>query len=77
MTDATYLNYEDFEPITTTVTDLENHLSLPQFGLFTTNYTHATILELSTQLTVKDASNVTRNVGDVLSDLLTRVAALE
>ena len=74
---ATYLNYEDFEPITTTVTDLENHATLPQFGLFTTEYTHATIVGLDTQLTVRDASGKLRNVGDVLSDLLTRVTALE
>lgn len=47
---ATFLNYEDFDPIATTVTDLENHASLPQFGLFTTNYTHDTLVTLDTQL---------------------------
>ncbi|CAL9957757.1 hypothetical protein VPH219E481_0029 [Vibrio phage 219E48-1] len=57
---ATFLDYEDFEPIATTVTDLENHATLPQFGLFTTQYTHETIVDLATQLTVRD------NQGNVI-----------
>lgn len=43
-----FYDYEDFEPISTTVTDLENHASLPQFGLFTTQYTRETIVDLGT-----------------------------
>lgn len=41
-----FLNYEDFEPIASTVLDLENHASLPQFGLFTTSYTRETDLNI-------------------------------
>ncbi len=74
---VTFLNYEDFDPITSTIADLENHAGLPQFGLFTTQYTHETIVALGTQLTVLDSSGTVRSVGAVLSDLLTRVTALE
>ncbi len=68
--DAVFLNYEDFDPIASTITDLENHASLPQFGLFSTQYTHETIVALATQLTVLDSSGNVRNVGDVLTQLL-------
>ena len=50
VTAATYLDYEDFEPIATTVTDLENHSTLPQLGLFSTSYTRETILDLGVTL---------------------------
>lgn len=72
-----YFNYEDFDPISGTVVDLINHASLPQYGLFSTEYTHETVVSLGTQLVVLDSSGATRNVGDVLSDLLTRVSDLE
>ena len=49
---ATFLDYEDFDPIDTTVTSLENHATLPQFGLFTTNYTHETTVDLDTSLAI-------------------------
>lgn len=65
-----FLNYEDFDPIPTTVADLENHALLPQRGLFTTEFTHNTIFNLATQLTVLDSNGVERNVGDILSQLL-------
>lgn len=52
---AVFLDYEDFDPIDTTITSLENHATLPQFGLFTTNYTHETIVNLDTQLTAKNS----------------------
>lgn len=41
---AVFYDYEDFDPISTTVTDLENHASLPSNGLFTANHTSATDL---------------------------------
>lgn len=44
VTTATYLDYEDFEPTTRTITDLENHATLPQFGLFSTTYNRETDL---------------------------------
>lgn len=47
---ATYFDYEDFEPIAATITDLENHASLPQFGLFTTQYTRETVLHMDVTL---------------------------
>ena len=45
-----FLNYEDFDVIASTVQDLENHATLPQFGLFTTNYTDETTLNLGVTL---------------------------
>ncbi len=55
-----FLNYEDFEPIASTVTDLENHASLPQRGLFSTQYTRETLLNIS--VTIKPQGI---NVGDL------------
>lgn len=63
---ATFLNFEDFEPIVSTVVDFENHATLSQFGLFTTQYTHATIVELGTQLIVHDSMGNRFNIGDAL-----------
>ena len=77
VTTGAFYDYQDVTPIPSTITDLENHATLPQYGLFETLYTHETIVGLGTQLTVLDAAGVLRNVGEVLSDLLTRVAALE
>jgi hypothetical protein len=45
--EARFLNFEDFTPIHTTVSDLENHATLPQFGLFSTTYTTETLFNLS------------------------------
>lgn len=55
-----FLNYEDFEPISTTILDLENHASLPQFGLFTTSYTRETDLNIG--VTIKPSG---LNVNDL------------
>ena len=63
---ASFLNYEGFEPITSTINDLQNHASLPQFGLFTTQYTHETIVELGTQLIISDNLGNRYNVGEAL-----------
>ena len=63
---ATFFDYEDFEPIPSTITSLENHSNLPQFGLFTTQYTHETIVNFDTQLRVKGAENDIINVGQEL-----------
>lgn len=68
---ATFLNFEDFDPIVTTVTDLEHHASLPQFGLFTTDYTHETTVNLDTQLTVRGAGGDQMRLG---TDLILRSA---
>lgn len=48
VTTAAFLDYEDFEPIASTVTDLENHAGLPQFGLFSTSYTRETVVDWGT-----------------------------
>lgn len=48
VTTATFLDYQDFEPISTTVEDLENHAGLPQFGLFSTSYTRETVVDWGT-----------------------------
>lgn len=45
---ATFLDYEDFEPIASTIVDLRNHASLPGFGLFTTEYTRETVVDWGT-----------------------------
>ncbi len=63
---ATFLDYEDFNPIATTVTDLENHATLPQFGLFTTQYSHETIVNFDTQLTFKNSFNDTIDLSNGL-----------
>lgn len=55
-----FLNYEDFEPISSTVLGLENHASLPQFGLFTTSYTRETDLNIG--VTIKPTG---LNVSDL------------
>lgn len=47
---ATFLNFEDFDPITATVQSLEDHATLPQFGLFMTDYTRETIVDTSVTL---------------------------
>jgi hypothetical protein len=57
---ATFLDYEDFDPINVTVTDLENHASLPQFGLFTNDYTNETDLNFSVGFKVQRL-----NIGDI------------
>ncbi len=61
-----FLNYEGFDPIATTVMGLENHAELPQRGLFTTEFSHLTTLNLETQMTVRDSSNTTIKVGTEL-----------
>ncbi|CAL9967761.1 hypothetical protein VPHD63_0009 [Vibrio phage D63] len=58
--DGLFYDYEDFEPIDSTIVSLENRATLPQYGLFTTQYTHETIVDLATQLTVRD------NQGNVI-----------
>ena len=65
----TFLNYQNLEPSASTVSNLENHAILPQFGLFSTQYTHATIVELGTQFIVSDSSGDRYNVGDSLKAL--------
>ncbi len=47
-----FFNYEDFDPISTTVASLQNHETLPQFGLFTTEYTEETTLDIDVSLEV-------------------------
>ncbi len=74
---SVFLDYEDIDIIASTIVSLEDHSVLPQLGLFTTNYTHETVLNFTVQMTVRDSSDVERNVGNVLTDLLSRVTALE
>ena len=62
--DLDFYDFEDFEPIPSVVRDLEDHSTLPSYGLFTTQYTHETVLALDTQLTVRDSDNNVVNVGD-------------
>ncbi len=53
---GTYLNYTQFSPSAQTVTSLENHATLPQFGLFTTEYTSSTVVTFDTQLHAFDSA---------------------
>lgn len=64
--DSMYYDYEDFDVIDTTIRGLQNHASLILFGLFTTEYTHETVLNLDGQMTVKDDDNNSINVGTEL-----------
>jgi len=66
---STFLDYENFSPSASTLLDLENHSTLPQFGLFTTQYTHETVVELGTQLIIHDSLGNRFNVGDALREL--------
>ena len=45
---ATFLDFEDFEPIASTIVDLENHATLPGFGLFSSEYTRETVVDWGT-----------------------------
>ena len=64
--DSTFLDYQDFQATSTIITDLENHATLTQFNLFSTLYTHKTVLHLDTQLEVKNSFNDALKVGDEL-----------
>jgi len=57
---GTFFDYEDMEPTSATVSDLENHGTLPQYGLFTTQYSRET--ELNIGVTVRPAG---LNVADL------------
>lgn len=62
-----FLNYEDFEPISSTILDLENRATLPQYGLFTTIYNRETDLNIG--VTIKPS-------GLNISDLPTSATGL-
>lgn len=66
---ARFFDYENIEIINTTVQALERESNQPNFGLFITQYTHATIVELGTQLIVSDSSGNRYNIGDALAAL--------
>lgn len=63
---GTYLNYTQFSPSAQTVVSLENHATLPQFGLFTTEYTSATVVTFDTQLHASDSAGNVVNLGEEL-----------
>lgn len=63
---GTYLNYTQFTPSAQTVVSFENHATLPQFGLFTTEYTSATVVTLDTQLKAMDSAGDTVKLGQEL-----------
>ena len=64
---ATFFNYQRLDLSQSGVRDLENHLDLPQFGLFTTNYTNETDLNIG--VTIKPS-------GLNISDLPTSATGL-
>lgn len=66
---AQFLDFQNIEPIDSTIIDLQNHAILPQLGLFTTNYTHSTEVNLDTQLNVKDSLGNTRNALSFVQDV--------
>lgn len=61
-----FLDYQDFEPIASTIVDLENHSSLTQRGLFTTEYTSATVVTFDTQLHASDSAGNAVKLGEEL-----------
>ena len=58
-----FLDYQNFSPSASTLIALEQHATLPQFGLFSTEYTHATIVNFDTQLTVRNEAGDKVDVG--------------
>ncbi len=63
---GTYLDYTQFTPSSQTVVSLENHATLPQFGLFTTEYTHDTVVAFDTQLQAHNSQGDIVNLGEEL-----------
>ncbi len=63
---GTYLNYTQFTPSAQAVVSLENHATLPQFGLFTTEYTHDTVVTFGTQLQAHNSQGDIINLGEEL-----------
>ena len=63
---ATFLNFEDFEPVASTVQNLEDHATLPQFGLFATAYTHQTLVSTGVQLRADNSQGDPVNIGEEL-----------
>ena len=63
---ANFFDFRIAEFSGVTIRQLEQHSALLQFGLFTTEYTHATIVDLATQLTVRDENGNTVNVAQQL-----------
>lgn len=51
--DAVFYDFQNIEPISSTVQTFENHASEPNQGLFDTNYTHETVVDLATTLEVQ------------------------
>lgn len=63
---AIFFDYENLGVTDTLVRDLENHATLPQYGLFTINYTHESIVTLDTRLRVENSEGDQVNVGEEL-----------
>jgi hypothetical protein len=63
---ARFFNYEDFEPIPSVVQNLEDHATLPQFGLFSTTYTHETVLAFDVALRAENSQGDSVNLGEEL-----------
>lgn len=63
---ARFFNYEDFEPIPSVVQSLEDHATLPQFGLFSTTYTHETVLAFDVALRAENSQGDAVNLGEEL-----------
>lgn len=57
---ARFLNFEDFDPIDTTVQALQDHAGLPQLGLFTDTHTEET--DLNIPVTIKPSG---LNIADL------------
>lgn len=60
---ATFLNYEKAVITNIVIAELENRASQSQFGLFSTQYTHNTLVNFDTQLTAKDSAGNLVNLG--------------
>ena len=61
---ARWLSFDRLTPNAALVQDLENHSNLPNFGLFTTNYTHETILNIGTQVSVLNSKGEVVTLGE-------------
>ena len=61
---AEFYDYQDFTPINTTVTQLENQAANPNDGLFNKVHTHQSVVNFTTQVHAKDGAGNTVNLAE-------------
>ncbi len=61
---AEFFDYQDFTPINTTVTQLENQAANPDNGLFNKIHTHQSVVNFTTQVHAKDGAGNNVNLAE-------------